>query len=439
MAIVKKQSINLYGKQGEIIIKFLKEYGSDEFESDLNSFLKIHLGQLSHEERKTFFDAYGSEFAYCRQLTPQLINSVRKPTFEEYVNDVSRLFFSYILRLVGDFANRPEVPEFFRMIVYVSHGHKRDFIAAHEDSLTAVLRLKTSEPGLIVYALNATHLLYRVFVPFYYTKRFESAYIIKCLNHEFEHYIQQMRGNVQRQTTSKNSLKQQGLNLVALLDEMFWDMMDDGWANFAERTYQQRVLFKGMRALKEFKSRIIKMINQKSLRQAKKYYDDMVDTSQLKYYWAQTMVFTLALYYVVKERKQNFFTFYKENKPFYLGVNQMASSFRKYWSRASAVQMDNLNQDAFLWARNGLNHLYKSKFEIRKHAPLFEEAQNGKQSYDLFIKWYEAACDYFGIREADRILTTRFRSDCFKLAFEADRKRLECAQTKCEKDLKLAA
>lgn len=430
--IEKHQDMVLEGKSIRVSIRFLREYQTKTFERDLNKFLSVQLSkiysggynefkkklnvrnrQMSGEEYKKFQknERDVSQFKYYKMIDYKLVMRKKKPTFGQFVEVISNMFFKYLLRLVSDFAKRPEVTRNFQIVFYVFDGNKRQFIGGHQDPyFPDIRRIETSTIGLIVYSVNGTFLLYRIFAPLYYMGRFEASVIMKFLNHEFEHYIDFIRGNYGREKEAANKVKR--YDLIVILNELFWDMMNDGNAEFCERPYQQRILLRGMSELKTFKSKILDLVKM-NIKEAEEFYENEINIMERKYYWARIMVFTIALYYIVKNVKQSYFTFYKGRKPIYLGVREMKYKFRKYWKSSKPILMNNIDINSFLWVKGGFMRWVKAEGKWQK---VPSENLIRKSKFGDFIKSYEEACNYFSIKRKYRILNVKFIREVMKNA-----------------------
>lgn len=408
----------LYGKNIEIIFRFpsskgvskVAKYGPERFNEQLDLFIKLQSGTLSKEERNKALLECGVDFdpnnpdriksdvwgANKNIGIGKAILSMPRPTYDSYVTETTRLFSEYLLKLIADYGKQTCFEDKFKVIVYVFDDLKEGWYGSLNSEEFKDFR-SYSRKNMVVFAIGGMYWLYRIFLPFHYTKRFDAAPVMKLFTHELVHYSDSINKIFAKEAKYREILEGSGLKNKEYLSDIFsplyWEMLEDGRAEFCERPYQDRIVFRGIGSLREFKEMIRQVAQMKNFEEAYAFYDKRIDSATVKYYWARMMAYTIALFIASdktvtnsKFNLQNSFTFYFQNGKSVI-IKDLKHEFKKYWSGSIPFFMKSVD------------------------SRIFEETKkilSGISTYLDFVTIYEKSCDYFGIPDGDRILSMKF-------------------------------
>lgn len=436
----------LYGKNIEIIFRFpsskgiskVAKYGPERFNEQLDLFIKLQSGTLSREERNKALLECGVDFD---QDNPDRIKSdvwganknigigktilsIPRPTYDSYVTETTRLFSEYLLKLIADYGKQTFFEDRFKIIVYVFDDLKEGWYGSLGSQEFKDFR-SYSKKNMVVFAIGGMYWLFRVFLPFYYTKRFDAAPVMKLFTHELSHYSDSMNKIFAKEAKYSEILERSSLKnkeyLSGIFSPLYWEMLEDGRAEFCERPYQDRIVFKGINSLREFKGMIRQVAQMKNFEEAYNFYDKQIDSATVKYYWARMMAYTIA-FFISSDKAvsgsnfnlQNSFTFYFQDGKS-VEIRDLRKGLRKYWSGASPFYMKSFGPNVF----------EKTK-----------ELLFGIGNYVDFVTIYEKACDYFAIPDNDRILSMKFIREMHSLNEKALRSENDTFLKQVENSLK---
>ena len=405
----------LYEKRIDIIFRFpsskgiskVAKYGPERFNEQLDLFIKLQSGKLSKEDRYKTLKECGVDFdpehperiiydAWGANKDLGIKNSILrlpKPTYSQYISETTRLFSEYILKLMADYAKLSCLDDNFKIIIYIFDDLKEEWYGSQQSKEFHEFR-SYSKKNMVVFAIGGMYWLYKLFLPFHYTKRFDAMPLVKLFTHEFSHYTDTMNKTFTKEAKYKeifgDDSKLKNKNFISdIFSPLYWEMLEDGRAEFCERPYQQRIAFNGLSSLKSFKKLITEIAQMTDFEKAMEIYGKQIDSATVKYYWARMMSYTVALYVASTSGLQKEFTFYIADSGSAQNHEEtnLKLNFKKYWSRNNSFYMKNLD---------------KSVNDKAK------ELLFGITTYWDFVMLYEKACAHFGIPETQKILSMKF-------------------------------
>ncbi len=363
------------GKEVNLIINFLKEYGEKQFKEDLDIFNKINLRLIKAPEDTRY------ELLYVPQITKNLISSRNLPDFNYFQKITINLLQSMVKKVLNDMPEILEVSisDFFEIQISIVNGRKRDYYAYHNDEV--------SDMGHFFIELSGTVVLGRMVVQYFYTQRFDYSFVEKLLLHEFRHQVELMRNVYRREYGVQDKLKKimsikkdtffnKG---IVLLYTAFCDTYTEGVANFSAMRNTSRIEIE-MGWIRNYRMVLMNLAKMQKKREAEKYFGDIIEVERgsSTYYCGKIMCYIIGLSIAKRTPFFNTLKIYVGNNKFPL------NDLNKLMNSSKVIYADNLPPQI-------LNETMKALTSV--------------PNYRLFIQKYEEACNILGISENNRIIT----------------------------------
>lgn len=192
-----------------------------------------------------------------------------------------------------------------------------------------------SDHGKLVFVISGQFLLGRIYLSFIYSSNVNSSFIMKTIGHEFQHYLEHLRGLYGRESAVQKKIssflrinKEKLSGSFSIIYEFLSDLYTEGIASFQERQNANKVLF-DLDKIEYCRNNLLLTADKIRKSTARRFYDKAFEDSQLgPYYLGYLMCYFIALAKIKKKRpaiqaifpKKKVIDFKKLN--FYLQTNR---------------------------------------------------------------------------------------------------------------------
>jgi hypothetical protein len=333
-----------------------------------------------------------------RSHDPSLPNPLQL-SFELYRQQVARILFQIIFKTIEQ--DCPEVVEGKGELVLNYYATDRygddDTWCAYEDT--------TSSLECANFQFSGGYFVGRIIFPWIYLNRIEYASIEKSLAHEFEHYLEQMKGQYDRYYKMKDHIiafmrenPNAWLGSALPIHAMLCNIYTEGFGKFKESKNAQSVPV-SISYIQEAKRLMEKIAGTKSAKKAHQLWDDILTPTSTtgEYYIGWIMCYFIGLSIMRKKQPDSLLLFSQQK------TSKWLISFRDRRDlKRPDEKMQSKNEFQLPFDQlQGFLASAKQCFLEQLTPDIFDETKKELDNimyFDEFIARYEQACKDLGFK-----------------------------------------
>ena len=281
--------------------------------------------------------------------------------------------------------------------IVVEDNLENDYQAAYSDDDSSETKVFLNIGGAL--------LVGRIYGPWLFTKKADTRYLERTLNHELEHHVQHLRGLHQKEDEERDKLSKYAKEnpdklsgCAPVLHEIFCDLYSEGTAQFVNYQKAQKIVV-DLKKLENSRNILLKIAQTKDETEAEKIWNEEFcpDSQSGEYYVGFIMCHIIGLGFLKQQQDiKSVKVVFPEKKEI------LFQELNKYINEKKVIHLARLNAKTFAETHSfleGLNH------------------------YSQFINAFTKACNDLFLDGPLRVVDTKFCSLLKRTAMKGLRRR----------------